>query len=536
MQSNIFEEDYKPPTVEELLNQISYEVDPDYVPSDFALEFVNFIKLVDGGESENKTPVVHYYMIDKWIESNGLDTINLCHRGLAKSTLLEYLILYLAVFEELPGFGKIPYGLYVSDSIDNGVKKMRKALEHRYDNSQFLQEYVPKIKFTDIRWEFINKRGFSLVVSGYGAKTGVRGTRENGTRPVLAMLDDLISDEDARSPTVIASVEDTVTKAIEFALHPKRRKVIWNGTPFNQKDPLYKAVESGAYNVNVFPVCEKFPCSREEFRGSWPDRFDYDYVMSAYTKALKLGKLDSFYQELMLRIMSDEEKLVQDNEIRWYRRRNILENRGRFNFYITTDFATSEKRSADFSAISVWAVNHNNDWFWVDGICRRQLMDKNIDSLFELAQKWKPQSVGVEISGQQKGFVSWIQNEMMSRNIYFNLASDSENGQPGLRPATGKIERFNVILPRFKLGKIYLPMEMKTHEWVVEFLNEIGTVTAGGIKARHDDAIDTLTMLGMMKIWKPSDDSGVMSKAENDMWTIDEPESDKINGLNGYIV
>jgi hypothetical protein len=50
------------------------------------------------------------------------------------STLKEYLILYLAVFGELPGLGKVPYALYVSDSIENGVKKMRKSLEFRHNN------------------------------------------------------------------------------------------------------------------------------------------------------------------------------------------------------------------------------------------------------------------------------------------------------------------------------------------------------------------------------------------------------------------
>lgn len=522
-------------SIEEILNDISYELDPNYIPSDFALEFVNFIKLVEGGDPENKTPLVHYYMIDKFVEPDGKDTINLCHRGLAKSTLLEYLILYLAVFEELPTLGPVPYALYVSDSIDNGVKKMRKALEFRYNNSPFLQEYIPTMKLTDIRWEFINRRGFSIVVSGYGAKTGVRGTRENNTRPVLAMLDDLISDEDARSPTVIANVEDTINKAIEYALHPKRRKVIWNGTPFNQKDPLYKAVESGAYNVNVFPVCEKFPCTREEFRGSWPERFDYDYVLQQYTKAVKLGKVDTFYQELMLRILSDEERMVLDSDIRWYKRKNLLANKAAFNFYLTTDFATSEKKSSDYSALSVWGVNYKDDWFWVDGVLKRQLMDKNIDDLFSLAQQWKPQAVGIEISGQQKGFISWIQNEMMNRNIYFTLASDTQNGEPGLRPAIGKIERFNVIHPRFKLGKIYLPIEMKSHPWIVEFLNEIRTVTPGGIKSKHDDAIDTLTMLGMMKIWKPSENALNLSEKEDGMWDIDEPRNEE-NRLGGYIV
>ena len=32
-------------TVEDYLNGISYALDPNYVPSDFALEFINFIKL-----------------------------------------------------------------------------------------------------------------------------------------------------------------------------------------------------------------------------------------------------------------------------------------------------------------------------------------------------------------------------------------------------------------------------------------------------------------------------------------------------------
>ena len=383
--------------VEDYLRTISYAPDLVYTPSPFAIEFVNFIKLVEGGDPENKTPVVHYRMIDNFISDDDRDTLNMCHRGIAKSTLKEYLILYLGVFGILPEFGAVPYALYVSDSIDNGVKKMRKALEYRWQNSEFLQQYIPEIKFTDIRWEFLNMEGKSFVVSGYGAKTGVRGTRENGTRPILALLDDLISDSDARSATVIADVEDTVYKAIDYALHPKRRKIIWSGTPFNAKDPLYKAVESGAWNVNVYPVCERYPCTREEFRGSWEDRFDYDYVKKQYEKAVKLGKVDTFNQELMLRIMSDEDRLIQDADIGWYKRATVLANRGRFNFYITTDFATSEKTASDFSVISVWAYSSAGHWFWVDGVVKKQLMDANVDDLFRLAQMYKPQQVGIEV-------------------------------------------------------------------------------------------------------------------------------------------
>ena len=522
-------------SVESYLRAVSYGHDPSYIPSAFALEFVNFIKLVDGGESENKTPVVHYKMVDKFVEDNGLDTINLCHRGLAKTTLLEYLILYVAIFGDIPGFGKIPYALYVSDNVDNGVKKMRKALEFRYYNSVFLQANLKEIKFTDIRWEFIRNDNTSLVVSGHGAKTGVRGTRENGSRPVLALLDDLISDEDARSPTVIANIEDTIYKAIDYALHPTRRKIIWNGTPFNAKDPIYKAVESGAWNVNVFPVCEKFPCTRAEFRGSWEDRFDYDYVKKQYEKAVMSGKLNTFNQELMLSIMSEDERVIEDADIRWYDQTLLLRNKGNFNFYITTDFATSEKTSSDYSVIMVWAINNNGDWYLVDGICKQQLMDENVEDLFRLVQMYKPMLVGIEISGQQGGFIPWITQEMMRRNIYFAFASENNNKKPGIRPNRGKMERFMVTLPWFKQGKMYFPQNLKHTKLVEETIEELRLIHEGGFKSKKDDCIDCLSQLSSIKYVRPSGDERDM-KNIGGVWALDDSDEDDTTGLSSYIV
>lgn len=861
--------------VEEYLNDIDYKEDSKYVPSDFALEFVTFIKLVNGQQGEeHKTPVVHYKMLDT-ITHGGTRIINLCHRGIAKTTLMgEYLILYLATYGAIPGFGVVDLVLYVSDSIENGVKNMRKNLEFRWENSDFLQEYVPKTNFTDIRWEFTNADGKKLVVKGYGAKalsldselhtltgrttigecqvgdrifgadgrlttitaksevfhkpmyqlqladgrtlkvsedhlnpvvintnpnntarwedrvlttlellqqplthtkkgnlrhrgtstkslvavrnieplqypeallpidpytlgvvigdgrirkgcgsveltvhkdelphyhaaipyefgslyvdprsnavtqsirglgkllkameltvrgeqkfipheyflgsveqrlallqglmdtdgtvsengrvsftssshqlvddlaclvrslggtvgvickhanaeayrvelwmqsnpfrlsrkaarfipkekhvavvgikriadepsqciavaneerqfvadcyfrthnTGVRGAKEMGKRPQMALLDDLISDEDARSATVIASVEDTVYKAVEYALHPTYNLIIWSGTPFNAKDPLYKATESGAWAVNVFPVCEQFPVDRNEFRGSWPDRFPYDYVKNQYDKAVKLGKVDTFNQELMLRIMSDEDRLIQDGDIGWYHLDSVMRNKGRFNFYITTDFATSEKQRSDYSVISVWAHNAAGDWLWVDGICKRQLMDKNIDDLFRLAQLYKVLGVGIEISGQQAGFVPWIQNEMLNRNIYFPLASDSASGEPGIRPNTNKLVRFNTVVPLFKLRKIFFPIERKTEPTIVEALNELTLVSVSGFKSKNDDFCDTISMLPLINAWKPSEDAPMKRSEEDGMWVMDD-ELDIVDRRSSYVV
>lgn len=523
--------------VEQYLDATDYSENLNYVPSEFALEFVTFIKLVNGVDGEeHKTPLVHYRMLDT-ITDGGRRIVNLCHRGIAKTTVMgEYLFLYIAVYGELPGFGKIDLALYVSDSIENGVKNMRKNLEFRYDNSDFLKQYVVETRFTDIRWEFKNADGKVFIVKGYGAKTGVRGAKEMGTRPQLAVLDDLISDEDARSTTVISAVEDTVYKAVTYALHPTKNMIIWSGTPFNSKDPLYKAVESGAWRVNVFPVCESFPCSKEDFRGSWPDRFTYEYVKSQYDSAVKLGKVETFNQELMLRIMSDEERMVQDSDIGWYKIDAVMRNKSRFNFYITTDFATSEKEKSDFSVISVWAYNNVGDWLWVDGICKRQLMNKNVDDLFRLAQQWRPQAVGIEVTGQQGGFVSWVQNEMMERNIYFTLACEPDTTSVGLRPNTNKMVRFNTVVPLFKARKIFFPVEKKTEPPVAEAINELSLASVGGFKSKHDDFIDTISMLSSLRPWKPSEEApmGTQPNSSN-VYEVDVHE-EEFDRMASYIV
>ena len=510
-------------TVSEYLNEVDYEKLKDYKPSSATLEFINFIQMCEDGQIENKTSIVHLVALDKAFSSSKSVAV-MCHRGMGKTTIFaEMLFLFIACFGRLPGGKeKINFALYIADSIDNGVKSLRKNMEFRYQNSEFLKRMIPNTtvkysdengddvdvtagrKFTDVRIEFANVRGDHFVLRLYGAKTGVRGAKELGVRPQLAIIDDIISDEDARSETVISSIEDVIHKAVKYALHPKKHKVIWLGTPFNANDPLYKAVESGSYEVACFPVCEKFPCTKEEFRGSWEDRFDYEYVKASYEEALGVGKVDSFYQELMLQIMSDENRIVRDEDIIWFEKNEVLKYKHNYNFYITTDFATSEKSSADYSVISVWGINNNGDYLLVDGVCKQQLMDKNIDDLFVLASVYKPLGVGIEVSGQQKGFVSWIQSEMVKRNVFFNLLSSNNDGQPGIRPIADKFARFNLFLPRIKAKKLWMPKELKGSAWMNEFIDEISKASISGFKSKHDDILDTISMLASFEVYKPS--------------------------------
>jgi predicted phage terminase large subunit-like protein len=288
--------------------------------------------------------------------------------------------------------------------------------------------------------------------------------------------------------------------------------MVFIGTPFNANDPLYKAVESGAWTVSVFPICEKFPVTPEDFNGSWEDRFTYDYVKAEYDEAIALHKPENFNQELMLRIMSEEDRLIQDDDMVWYSRKQVMQNKSSYNFYITTDFATSAKKGADYSVLSVWAYNHNGDWMLVDGVCKQQLMDQNMNDLFRLVSMYKPLAVGVEVSGQQGGFIRWINNEMVTKNIFFNLASSKNSGEAGIRPVSDKLTRFNQILPLFKAKKIWFPEELKNTDYGRELVDELTNVSKKGFKSRHDDVSDTISMLSEIDAYKPTEEAGTIGE------------------------
>jgi predicted phage terminase large subunit-like protein len=524
--------------LEEILLTVDYaRFENGYKPTLWALKFISFIKLVNGGTGEeNTSPLFHYDMLDQLAETT--QNLFVCFRGGAKTTAIhEYMYLYIAVYGDAANFGEVNVAMYISDTIDNGVKSMRQNLEFRYNNSPFLQRYLTKdTKFTDVRWEFVNVDGKKFCVRGFGASTGVRGFKEYGQRPTWCGFDDLMSDKNAESPTIVEDIRKIIYRAARQAMHPKKRMINWTGTPFNKQDPLYSAASSRSWNVSVYPIAEKYPCDEKDFRGAWEDRFSYEFVKGEYESLKEDGELASFDQELMLRIVSDEDRLVHDDDLVWFSRAEVLKNKSRYNFYITTDFATSENKTADFSVISVYAYSNNGEWLLVDGICKRQLMDKNIEDLFRLVSMYKPLDVGIEVSGQQGGFIPWIKEQMITKNIYFNLAKEPGTNKEGIRPSTKKITRFLVFLPVIKAKKVWLCEEMRESDYMIELLEELRYVTRRGFKSKHDDVADTLSMLSSLLPFKPSEEV-TTEYVENEAGTYALfPDDDEFDGDNNSTV
>jgi len=546
-------------TVDEYLNEVDYSW-KNYIPSVEAIMFSQFIKEVNDGQEENETPIMHLAMMDSVFNPHPRNAI-LVHRGGSKTSVFaEYLTLWKGAFGNIPGFGKTNLSLYISDSIENGVKNLRRNVEFRLQNSDYLNYLIPSnrltlgssdgrrvelefyeeaihdtkggYRFTDIRLELENRKGDKHITKAFGAQTGVRGTKELGVRPTDATFDDILKGDDAaRSAVVVQTVKNTIYKDVAKALHPRKKKMIYLGTPYNETDPLYQAIESGAWTTSVFPICEHFDgrTTKEDFRGSWEDRFPYEYVKDEYDTAVSVGEPQAFYQELMLRVVNKENLLLQEEDIKWYDSAQLINNnKSIYNFFITTDFAVTARESSDDSAISVWAVNEESNIYWVTGFSKKCTIDVSINALFEFVKYYNPYQTGIERSGQQGAIVTMVEKEMSIQKVFFALAREKNNKEAGLNSTVDKVTRFNAIVPAFKMGRIYFPRDMKESKILKTGLNQIRGISSKGYSSAHDDFGDTVAQLSRMKLIPPSVDKPppqVEKKNRMDL-LFEEAESD----------
>ena len=488
-----------------------------YVPTEEALKFIAFIRAT--GNEENTSPEAHYKIADALFSSNKKDwkVVIECLRGMGKSTVVEYAVLYVAALGYWPNFGKVPFIVFLGASQDGNVKSFFKNLAGKVERSEFLRDLITVKRQIDNEIELVNQDGIETISAGRGMSTNWRGIRSRtGKRPTVLIADDVLSNEVMTSETIRKTIETNWFNSALPALDPIKHKIIYIGTPLAETDLLHQLKNSGAYLIIRFPLCPKFPVPEEEFVSIWPDRFSYEYTKDLYDQYKSAGTTQSFYTEYMLEITDLTTLLVEPQDIQWFDPTVIKKNIRNYNFYIVTDFATSTKKSADFSTIGVIAVSNNSDWLLVDGQCRRQTMQENIDDLFRFAQKWKPLSVGIESSGQQGGFISIIQEMMIKRNTWFTFAKKRGSKEVGIRPLKDKMHRFVTgVQPKFKQNKVWLPKPEiiettapRFYALVQELENELSKFTlAGGVKVlAHDDAIDLLNQFSEMDVFTPGID------------------------------
>lgn len=547
------------------LETIDYSF-PNYTPSSDSLEFFALMRIVNGGDFEVNTPMAHYFMIDvvfgnvtdpkqfpyseevqKQLDIN-LDRIGIiASRGLAKSTVITaFLPVYCAIKGEIPNRGKIYFNLILAASTQSGARVISKSIKALCDESRFCNEYFEEMRFTETECEFVRNgdskrasRTFLVRLQGVG--TAIRGVRDHaGRRPCFISFDDVIADTSAAySETQMHNLEDAMLSDATNALKANGGFTISVATPFHRGDPVCKPIINRSVTPVLLPICTYIDenTTEEEFNGAWPEMHSFNSVKSQYINAKKNNKLSSFNLERMLQMSNEEDRLVTDDMFQWYDRNLITKMIDGYSLYMTTDFTTTSAAKSDFSAICLWAVSSNNDYFLLDICLRRQELQQQYDEVFRMISQWgkyKHIEVGVEIDGQQKAHLFSLKQLMQKKGLYFSFAK--QKGAPVSREgilskvgASSKHERFRYIVPMFQNKKFYFPEQLKDTPEMKEAIKQLKGATMTGFSAK-DDFCDGVSQLGMIDAIPGS---GVMREEEfNDKssgvwldWDTDEETS-----------
>jgi len=516
---------------------------PNYTPSAQANEFFNIIRVVLGEEFECDSSIMQYFLVDLVFgnvtrdmfpysdEVNSRIRLNkkkiaiIASRFSGKSTIITaFMPIYVAITGKLPGFGKVLFWVSFGDSQQSGAKIQANTIRDICEESQFCKDYFEKMRFTDEECEFLRKgegrvkdRAFMFKVKG-AAGGSVRGIRYKTARPQIFTFDDIIKNEaDANSQIIMAKLRSMIYSDAEKALG-KTGKIIIVNTPFNKQDPVYSALENGVWTPIAIPICEKISMdtTKEEYVGSWEAMKSYEEVMEAYEDSHYGETIREFNQEFMLRISSEEDRMVPDKLIQWFDRTLTMKALQNYSLYITTDFTTTTNSNKDFSALGVWAVNSNGDWLLLDLCVKRQGIGEQYDELFRMVRTWSGKGatleVGIEVDGQQRAHIYALKEEMNKRNLYFTLARQkgAKYGSEGvLSKIAGKDKhsRFRMIMPQFQNKKIYFAEQLKGTPDMDEALLQLTYTTYFGFGSGHDDFNDIISMMGAIEIALPMGDS-----------------------------
>jgi len=551
--------------VEMMLDFVDLKLDW-YVPSIEAIKFINFIRLCIGKEPENLNSLSHYFLIDcifkqpnvsPYFKVRNIDydflkgsTVILGTREFSKSVLLTYLMLYMADTGKIPNFGKVSFGLYVSDKMEGNVQTTMRLIKSLYKSSAYLQSRFEEVKLTDVKVSFYRKprskkdvalynkhmsvkgntidtvpqrmdRKFSIT--GIGASGG-RGSRDDLQRPEFAIFDDLVkNDKDVSSTTIMDAIETTIEKDIKGALHGTNSFKVLIGTAYAEHDPVYSRM-TGAWLPCVFPKAEQPPTDElpeDEFISVWEDRHTYEAQRKAYLEAVfnATGKnplaMLSYLQEFFCRITSNDDRLIPKKYEQWYDVNNVLANSHNFTFVLTTDYTTTGHKTSDDSGAFLWAISHDDQWFLVDMKLRKMELEVQYNNTFDMVDSLDGIAdrvlVAVEIDGQQILHIVALKDRQFKRNTFLQFARQkTTDGKPashiGIRSKDeggNKFWRFKLTKPKWFGFNIWLPAHLRHSKDMKTFLKELKLTSNSAIKG-SDNGLDCTSQLMMVKYDLPS--------------------------------
>jgi phage terminase large subunit-like protein len=352
-----------------------------------------------------------------------------------------------------------------------------------------------KLLFPDRFWaepkkqaEKWTEEAFSIKRDGHHRENtvelfGLEDDMPTGRHYRKLLIDDAITKENVGTPERILKIQanaemmNPIKVALEDPIH-------WVGTPYHAHDYYARLEKMLGIKVYCRPAMERgMPV--------FPTRFT-----KAKLEELRVDHGNYLFdtQYMMQRMDPSDKKFKRE----WIKRApHIKPGTPGFNFFLCVDPASARRKESDFTAMAVFAVDHEFNFYWVDGVHDKLDPLQRIEAVFELARKWNIVYCSYETIGFQKTDAFYINMKMREDNFYFpiwEVAHHKEN----------KDERIMGIQPIMKAGQFFIPDAPMPYErkWVNPddgFSRTVDLIEQFFIEAdfypmsTHDDILDVFS-------------------------------------------
>jgi len=320
----------------------------------------------------------------------------------------------------------------------------------------------------------------SIVLSNFGAKImiasseqSIRGLRHGQYRPDLVICDDVedlnsVKNRDSRNKTFNWLSSEVMPIGDDYT------KVIIVGNLLHEDCLLMrlkKAMVEGRLEGNFYA----YPLLGEDGKFFWPGK--YPDTKAVNRLKATISSESAWYREYLLKIISDEDRLIKRDWIRYYDEiPEELKNDSRFTA-TGIDLAISQKETADCTAMVTGKVYGYKDnlrvYIMPNPVNKRINFPETVNTATHVAQTYHSK-LYIEEVGYQKSLIDYLVNQ---KNI--SAEGVKTMGQD-------KHSRLALITHLVEQGKVLFPKQ--GCEELIEQL------TGFGIE-KHDDLADAFTIL-----------------------------------------
>jgi predicted phage terminase large subunit-like protein len=439
----------------------------------------------------NKTPRMHYQIVDELVGCDDQFVEAIVHRGGAKSTVMSnFLPLYIADTGNLPHFGRVVNMIIFSDTVDQAIDQLRDIRDY-WDNSDSLQERLTLAR--DKRGKIIadkvdylalsNEEGHIIHIQAKGAGQSMRGTKKSGQRPQVLIFDDILNDNTLYSQLERKKLKTWFFSTVLSAVDITKYKMFIVGTPMTSDDLVMSLAASESVKTVMFPVAEEFPVPEEEVISSWKDRFTPQEIYRIFRLAQENEAEAEFYREMMLQVVNEDLRVFKDSYFKYFNVDKL--NKEGMNFFTSLDISVSKKTRGDFVSIITIGVNQQGHWFIVRCDVGKYDPTQTLDILFEHVREFKSLDTRGEKAALQQVLAHFMEERMLNEQTFFQYNELERNS------IDSKEFRISGLQPMMKKGMIHFPDDAGD-AGVAELLMEMKGFTKEGATTAHDDAMDCL--------------------------------------------